>query len=428
VQTLLTELGYEPGPADGLMGRRTAAAIRGFQRREGLAVDGRLSSDLVAALQVKASGTAKSDAASIPRTAATGTGPSVRLGRFALTGNPVVRFRDELVTPNVKIDAVIRKFEIEDLDTENTDQRAALTISAEVNERTDVELAGWVSGSMENADLDVTAKVANLHLPTYSPHFAEFFGVHLESGRLDATTKVQAAQGNLQGEIRLSLEDTDLRPSSKADTRRITEDVGMPLKTAVDLLKDVDGRIALSLPITGRVSEPDVDIGPAVNRAIGNVLETLFPPTLIASMLVSLADSSGPAFVSIEFSPGSAELDRGGKSSADSLAKLLSERPELSLKLCGRFTARDRTAVTSAARTHSRQDANARGLPGESRASPVLDQTEAEQAFTELAAERSRAVRRYLTEEKGVDAARVSECRPTVEAADQGRPRVDVSL
>jgi hypothetical protein len=176
------------------------------------------------------------------------------------------------------------------------------------------------------------------------------------------------------------------------------------------------------------VNKPDVDIGPAINKAIGTVLETAFPPTLVASMLASLADSSGPSFLSIEFSPGSAELNRGGKSSADSLAQLLSEHPELSLTLCGRFTAHDRNAVTSATKIHSRQEANAKGLSGESRPSPVLDQTEAGQAFTELAAERTRAVRRYLTEEKGVDAARVSECRPTVEAADRGRPRVDVSL
>jgi hypothetical protein len=433
VQTLLTDLGYEPGPADGLMGRRTAAAIRGFQRQEGLSVDGRLSSNLVAALQLKAAGPDDSDVASIPQGASTSAptgaaGLSVRLGRLALTGIPVVRFRDELITPNVEIDSVIRKLQIENLDTENTDQRTQLTLIAQLDERTDVELAGWVSGSMKNADLDVTAEVANLHLPTYSPYFAEFSGLHLKSGRLDATTKVQAAQGNLQGEIQLSLADSGFRPSSKADTQGITEKEGMPLETAIDLLKDADGRIALSLPITGRVSNPDVDFRPAINKAIGNVLQMIFPPTLIASMLASLADSSSPAFVSIEFSPGSAELNQAGKSAADSLARLLSERPELSLTLCGRLTAQDRSAVTSAGKTYSRQDANAGGLFGESSASPVLDQAEAKQAFTELAAERMRAVRRHLTDRKGIDAARISECRPTVEAADQGRPRVDVSL
>jgi hypothetical protein len=75
--------------------------------------------------------------------------------------------------------------------------------------------------------------------------------------------------------------------------------VGVPLETAVDLLKDVDGRIALNLPITGRVSRPDVDMGPAIDKAVGNVLATFSPLALIASMLASLADSSGPPFVSL---------------------------------------------------------------------------------------------------------------------------------
>ena len=126
--------------------------------------------------------------------------------------------------------------------------------------------------------------------------------------------------------------------------------------------------------------------------------------------------------------PGSAELNQGGKSTADSLARLLSERPELSLTLCGRST-------------------GGTGMPSPQPGRPILGRTRIQgvysvsralrqclirqrrkQAFTELAAERMRAVRRHLTEEKGIDAARISECRPTVEAADQGRPRVDVSL
>lgn len=40
IQALLAQLGYDPGPADGLMGRRTASAIRAFESDRGLAVTG----------------------------------------------------------------------------------------------------------------------------------------------------------------------------------------------------------------------------------------------------------------------------------------------------------------------------------------------------------------------------------------------------
>ncbi|QTD45420.1 peptidoglycan-binding domain-containing protein [Ottowia testudinis] len=41
-QRQLARLGYDPGPADGTVGRRTTAALRAFQRHHGLPASGRL--------------------------------------------------------------------------------------------------------------------------------------------------------------------------------------------------------------------------------------------------------------------------------------------------------------------------------------------------------------------------------------------------
>jgi hypothetical protein len=49
-QERLNELGYDAGPADGLMGGKTRAAIAAFQRDRGLPIDGKASSSLVETL------------------------------------------------------------------------------------------------------------------------------------------------------------------------------------------------------------------------------------------------------------------------------------------------------------------------------------------------------------------------------------------
>lgn len=51
LQTLLSSLGYSPGPIDGVFGRQTELALRRYQRDRGLVVDGVLGRQTLAALE-----------------------------------------------------------------------------------------------------------------------------------------------------------------------------------------------------------------------------------------------------------------------------------------------------------------------------------------------------------------------------------------
>jgi len=51
IQTLLMERGFDPGPADGVMGRRTVGAIEAFQVEAGIAVSGRPDLAVLSALE-----------------------------------------------------------------------------------------------------------------------------------------------------------------------------------------------------------------------------------------------------------------------------------------------------------------------------------------------------------------------------------------
>jgi len=56
VQKLLAENGYDPGPADGLLGTKTVDAITAFQGKAGLPKTGKIDTGLVAALQSPSGG------------------------------------------------------------------------------------------------------------------------------------------------------------------------------------------------------------------------------------------------------------------------------------------------------------------------------------------------------------------------------------
>lgn len=51
IQRGLAQKGYAPGPADGVAGKRTRAAIRAYQQNHGLLVDGRATAQLAQHIQ-----------------------------------------------------------------------------------------------------------------------------------------------------------------------------------------------------------------------------------------------------------------------------------------------------------------------------------------------------------------------------------------
>ena len=90
------------------------------------------------------------------------------------------------------------------------------------------------------AYLEIKAELANLRLTCYSPYALAFAGVQLDGGQLDAATEVKTARGNLQGEVRLEIDQLALQPLQEADAERAAGTIGVPWQTAVELVADAD--------------------------------------------------------------------------------------------------------------------------------------------------------------------------------------------
>jgi peptidoglycan hydrolase-like protein with peptidoglycan-binding domain len=429
VQTLLTELGYDPGAVDGWMGQRTARAIKAFQTKEGITVDGLMSAGLLAQLELRAA----------KQTVVEGKSKStgLQIGLLALNGNPVIHFHDDVVTPQVKVDTVFKEFKVRNLSSQPKDKKTEFNLVALINEFTNIEVTGWSQGLGLGADLKVTANVKNLELPTYSPYVAELAGVYLDSGQLDTTVSAKSSRGLLQGMIKLDLDQLEFKPLSEEDSARLADKVGLPLEMAVSLLQDGDGHIALRLPVSGTLSQPDVDISSAVSKAIGGVFRRVFPPTMVISLLSRLAKGGGPSFEPIVFAPASAELDDAGRGYADEVAMILKERPKLSLKICGRSTSQDMQQLKAQAQSKASAETGAKAAPEQQvektpNTEPApeikLDPAQLAEDLKELALARKSVVRAYLINNKGIDASRVRECRSTFEASDRDGPRVEIAM
>jgi outer membrane protein OmpA-like peptidoglycan-associated protein len=108
--------------------------------------------------------------------------------------------------------------------------------------------------------------------------------------------------------------------------------VDLPVKLGVSLLKDRSGRIKLSLPVTGRLDDPQFSIAGIILKVLKNILikAATSPFSLIGSLAGSHEDLS-----CVVFDPGSDRLSDAEKAKLDALARALADRPNLSMEISG---------------------------------------------------------------------------------------------
>ncbi len=351
--------------------------------------------------------------------------PAIRIERIGIEDQAKIWFTDTSVDPLVAVEAVVTGAELRNLDAAKPDEPAEVRLDADVNEFAKLRVSGWVRPLTRPPDFELEASVVALQLPPFSPYAAEMLGVELDSGALTARAQAAAVEGALAGFVDMELDNLQFARQTAETEDRFTSGVGVPVERLAALLQDSGGRIALSLPVAGTLDRPDVDLSDAITQAVGGALTTLFPPAAIARMLTA------PATFDIDlepivFKPGAAELDEDGLRFADALARLLAERPKLSVTVCGVATAADFEAYTAGAlRRRAPGDPTAVG-PSGARIAAVVQA--ARPALDELAVARTRALRRHLITGRGIAARRVAECRARYDPRDSGPPRVEVSV
>jgi hypothetical protein len=346
----------------------------------------------------------------------------VVIGQLILENGARLRFRDKRVEPPVIVDLDIEKAEVRNIDTSKPKEQAHASIIAKINEFTHFVLNGQATAVGPQMDMTLSSKLENLDLPAFSSYAAEFGGVYLDQGQLSTDVNLSARNGELDGKIILNIQKLEFNTLSEADAQRLSDKAGMPISTAASLLRDRHGNIDLTLPVFGTVSDPEVDISSAIGKAAQKTLITIYPPTLVLSILASGLEGGEMSVAPILFKPGSGELDDKAKQDLDKLVSLVKDRPRLLLSFCGRTTPEDFRELIDISIKLS-PDAQAKEIERRSR----LIQKHGPQ-MRELATERSRVIERYLIQEKGLTSNQVSSCRPVFDPDDKEPPRAIVKL
>ncbi|MGD0744035.1 MAG: DUF748 domain-containing protein [Verrucomicrobiota bacterium] len=252
--------------------------------------------------------------------------PQISIGAVVIT-NTAVSFTDRSLQPNVNMAIQQVNGTISGLSSEQL-QHADINLAAKVDGVGPVAITGTINPFSGTQTNDVKISVKNVDLTPASPYSGKFAGYRIAEGKLNMDLAYELTGKKLASKNVITLDQFTF--GEKVDSPDATH---LPVRLAIAILKDRDGKIVLDVPIEGSLDDPKFRIGKVVTRAIVNILEKV--ATSPFSVLGALFGGGGEELGWQDFAAGNADLTAPDKQKLDTLAKALYARPALQLEIAG---------------------------------------------------------------------------------------------
>lgn len=271
---------------------------------------------------------ADSGAKSTAKSSASNEKPlGIRIGQIAINDGSA-NFADFSLTPNFATAIQQLNGQIGTIDSRQA-KPASVDIKGKVDRYAPVTIKGSVNPFDPMAALDIATSFKRVELTTLTPYSGKFAGFRIRKGRLNLDLHYVITKGQLKAENKVVVEQLQL--GEKVDS---ADAVDLPIRLAIALLKDTDGKISIELPVTGDLNNPQFSVMPIVWQTLRNlVVRAATAPFKFIGGLVTGGGSQDLGNVS--FAAGSSALSKDAESALNSLAKALKERPALRLEIEG---------------------------------------------------------------------------------------------
>ncbi|TDV42098.1 uncharacterized protein involved in outer membrane biogenesis [Pseudomonas helmanticensis] len=251
----------------------------------------------------------------------------IHIGGIAINDGSA-NFADFSLTPNFATAVQQLNGQIGTIDSRQA-KPASVDIKGKVDRYAPVTIKGAVNPFDPMASLDIATSFKRVELTTLTPYSGKFAGYRIRKGRLNLDLHYLITKGQLKAENKVVVEQLQL--GEKVDS---PDAVSLPLKLAIALLKDVDGKISIELPVTGDLNNPQFSVMPIVWQTLRNlIVKAAAAPFKMIGGLISGGSSEDLGTVS--FAPGSSELSKDAEAALVKLSQALKERPALRLEIEG---------------------------------------------------------------------------------------------
>jgi outer membrane protein OmpA-like peptidoglycan-associated protein len=255
---------------------------------------------------------------------------AIQVKRVTLQGGNI-DFSDLSIKPNVKLPMRAVGGRISGLDTIK-EKKADVLLEGKLGGNVPMKITGSINPLVTPPFVDLDLEFSGVDLSRFTPYSSKYLGYEVAKGQVSMNLSYLVADNKLKGQNKVYLNQLTLgNPVASPDATKL------PIKLALALLKDRQGNIDIDLPVTGDLEDPEFSIGGIVLKMVVNLIVDIV--TSPFKMLGALF-GGGQELSYVDFAPGQDTVTPDMSAKLDTLAKILYERPGLSLEIEGQFDPR----------------------------------------------------------------------------------------
>ncbi|MDB6067502.1 MAG: hypothetical protein JWR26_3710 [Pedosphaera sp.] len=250
---------------------------------------------------------------------------NVALG-VLLFENASIHFADQSLEPHCSFDVQEFSGSIRGLSSQ-ADTTATVDLKGNVDSHSPFVVSGKVNPLAKELFADISVTFTNTELTAFTPYFEKFAGRPLQKGKFSLGVHYLVEKNAVKAENGIYIDQMTLGPKNNSP-----DATSLPVKLAIALLKDRNGRIQLDVPVQGRMDDPKFAVGPIIWHVVVNLISKAATSPF---SLLGAAFGGGEELSFVTFDPGLADVSEGEAKKLDTLAKALYERPTLTVEING---------------------------------------------------------------------------------------------
>lgn len=240
-------------------------------------------------------------------------------------------FTDKTVTPNFVTTLSNMNISITGLSTK-PDCLAKMVFKANFDDKGVMESEAQICPFINPPQLEAHFSLNDYALGILTPYTGKYTGREVGSGKLNFNMDYRIGDNKITAGHKVLVQSFDF--GKKVESK---DALNLPYGLAIALLEDPQGRIKISLPVTGDMSKPDFHYLQVLGQVARNFFVKLVTKPFMFLATIAGAETGTEETGFARFLPGKADLSPEEREKLNTLVKGLNERPKLLLEINGSY-------------------------------------------------------------------------------------------